>query len=596
MSSARLVADATEASASELARLRRENRALRAMSGILTAAGLSTGAWLYVAGSTDPAPATLGNSAELAATPGFLPAAGSLQEAAHPTAAAVEDWTLGFEIPEFFDTRMEWIGCGTYVVDQRQCGDCYAASAANVLGDRACIHLQANGEPVPLRQHGAHGAGTIERMFQQAGVCVGLGSMADLHQHGCKRNSFFVNPQALVSCGNVNNTEPPTYHPYPDGSGYKLGHTLYPSSTGCNGGEAQDAWRFFYHEGLTTMDASEDEGCTTYTSGTCAGEDPLNNGCRPCEFSQCADTGLKPERVRVDTFGWIMEEGLSDRGSWDESEAFASKGTDSFRPESQRAAMDRQVRKMQIEMMTNGPLHTCIDDYANFGLFYNQYPQAIYNSTEGSPNTGGHCIELMGWGTDQATGMPYWTWKNSWGTNFANGGYARFIRGVDLLGIESDVWAGCPSGSLCRLTDGVVHNETWVPKHAWFPVPPGFPVTTTTSTPYPYAGSATNAMGSTPKPALSSAARPSRSWPGGKEVALNRKAFSHHLVAPAVVAAVRHALGDEDLDRTTALATVRRVWSRSVRGLRVRVEVKNVDRHATATRHMEGHITAGWHR
>jgi len=275
-----------------------------------------------------------------------------------------------------------------------------------------------------------------------------------------------------------------------------------------------------------------------------------------------------------------MEEGLPDRGTWSEDEAFESKGTDKYRPKSQQKAMARQVKKMQIEMMTNGPLHTCMDDYANFALFFNQYPQGIYNSTDGSPLTGGHCIEIMGWGTDHATGMPYWMWKNSWGTNFANGGFGRFIRGVDLLGIESEVWAGCPSGSNCRLTAGVRHNETWVPKHAYFPYYPGVLATTTTET---------------PKYGAASAAHTSRSWSGGKEVELSREAFSHHTVSPMVVAAVQHALRDENLDWATAMAAVQRVWSRSVRGLRVRVEVNGVDRHATATRHMEGHLTSGWY-
>jgi len=462
-------------------------------------------------------------------------------------------------IPESFDTRSHWQGCGTFVVDQKQCGDCWAASAANTLGDRICIHLLENGKPIELPNGGSQGAGNVARMFQQAGKCVGAGTMQALHQHGCKRGAFFVNPQPLVSCGNVNSTAAPTYHPYGEDSGYVPGTTLYPSSSGCNGGEAQDAWRFLYHEGLTVMDSTEGAGCTTYTSGTCSGADPENNGCRPCEFSQCADTGLKPERFTVDSFGWIMEEDLPDRGVWeDDSESFSKNGTDRYRPASQKDAMDRQVKKMQIEMMTNGPLHTCIDDFANFALFFNEYPNGIYNSTEGSPKTGGHCIELVGWGTDHATGMKYWTWKNSWGTNFANGGFARFIRGVDLLGIESDVWTGCPSGTKCNLTAGVIRNETWVPKHARL---------------------------------QSSARTVSRSWPGGKESALSREDFSHHTVAPLVAAAARQALGLEELDDHTAISKVTRAWARSVRGLKVRVEVEGQDKHVVAHRHMEGHMS-----
>lgn len=179
---------------------------------------------------------------------------------------------------------------------------------------------------------------------------------------------------------------------------------------------------------------------------------------------------------------------------------------------------------------------------------------------------GGHCIELLGWGIDHATGMQYWTWKNSWGPNFANGGYGRILRGVDLLGIESDVWAACPSGSRCTLTDGVVHNETWVPKHAWFPVAPN-------------------------RKSPTSATTTSRTWPGGKEIEMRRRDFSHPTIAPVIVAAVRQALDDPEMDRETGLAAARRVWTRSVRGTRVRVEVEGASEHVMATRHMEGHLT-----
>lgn len=553
----------------EVQELRRENRMLKVAVAACTAAGgfygLSQGP-----ASVSPAssPVRAAASTNPAVAPEFLATPAQAAREAAGARSAEDD----IVIPEFFDTREKWLGCGTYVVDQGQCGDCWAASATNVMGDRVCIHFKEDGQPIEQEQNGAFGMGAQARLLQQAGKCIGNGTMGMAHEHGCKRGAFFLSPQALVSCGNMNNTLPPRFNPYKEGSGYKSGHTLYPSSTGCNGGEAQDAWRYMYHEGLTVMDSTQLAGCTPYTSGHCAKNDPMNNGCHPCDFRQCTDTGLAPEVYTVDSFGWIMEEDLPERGFWNfDVEGFTKKGTDKYRPVEQRAAMERQVRKMQIEMMTNGPLHTCIDDYANFGLFFNQYPMGIYNSTEGTPQTGGHCIELMGWGTDRATGMPYWTWKNSWGTNFANGGFARFIRGVDLVGIESDVWTGCPSGSFCKLTDGVVRNETWVPNHAYFPYPP--------TNPFPRNRSKS-----------SSASRPSRSWPGGKEMELTRKDFSHPLIAPLVTAAVRSVLGN-DLGKDEALAKAQRVWTRSVRGMKVRVQVEGSESHGHAIRHMEGHTT-----
>lgn len=527
--------------------LKLENKVLKCVVGAFLVGGV-------MVGSPGPAardPAAV-ESLAAAANDGSVEFLAGLKPVPSQLEAATSDDDI--EIPEFFDTRQEWLGCGTYVVDQGQCGDCWAASTANTFGDRMCIHILENGEPVSLPHSGAHGAGNIARKFQQAGKCVGNGTMGMAHEHGCKRGTFFISPQALVSCGNQGNTELPTYNPYPEGSGYVPGHTLYPSSLGCLGGEIQDAWRFLYHEGMTEYDSTQQAGCTPYTSGLCSKEDPEGNGCHSCDMRQCADTGLEPERYRVDTFGWIHEDDMPERGHWEDDESFDDQHTDQYRPPSQQAAMDRQVRKMQIEMMTNGPLHTCIDDYANFGLFFNQFPMGIYNSTDGTPQTGGHCIELIGWGTDRATGMPYWTWKNSWGTNFANGGFARIIRGKDLVGLESDVWVGCPAGSNCRLTAGVKRNETWIPNHSYGPQ-----------------------------------AERRRMTSGGRERELTRKEFSHSSVAPLVAQAVRQAR--PELSETEALAAASRVWTRSVRGLKLRVQVADEDGDYRVTRHMEGHVT-----
>jgi len=225
-------------------------------------------------------------------------------------------------------------------------------------------------------------------------------------------------------------------------------------------------------------------------------------------------------------------------------------------------AMARQVQKMQIEMMTNGPLHVCIDDFSNFGDFFNNHGAGIYNSTEGTPMTGGHCIELVGWGVDRESRMPYWTFKNSWNKDWVNSGFARWIRAADLCGIESDVWAGCPSGSACKLTEVVVHWENEDPERA-----PGAPA------PHP-----------------TSASRPSRNWPGGKEMELSREASSHSSVAPLVVAAVRKATRDPSLPSDKALAAAKRVWSRSRHGLRVRVEVDGLGDQWFAHKHPTGEI------
>jgi hypothetical protein len=472
----------------------------------------------------------------------------------HLADASIDDIFNASDIPASFDTRTEWYGCGQFVVNQGQCGDCWAASAANTLGDRACIHLKADGTAVGGRRGGAGGIGATERMFQIQGRCVGAGTDGLAHHHGCERKQEFPSPQRLVSCGSTNrdNLTPPTFNA---DDGFAPGVPLYNDSTGCNGGSTEDSWRYFYYEGLTTFDSTQKAGCTPYTSDLCSGKDPNNNGCRSCSaFDQCADTGLKPEPIRVHSFGYIMDKDLPERPI-----------TGMPRTDKDFAALDRQVKKMQVEMLTNGPLHVCIDDYANFGTFFNLHGSGIYNSTEGTPMTGGHCIELIGWGVDRESGLPYWTFKNSWGTSFASAGYARWLRGVDLCGIESDVYAGCPSNSDCELTAGVVVERAQQ-----------------------------RGLQAAGKPAVhpTSAAQPSRSWSGGKEIELTREAFSHGHIAPLVATAVRKARGDPTLSMDAALREVQRVWSRSLNGLRVRVELMGHGASVLAHQHVGGHIEA----
>jgi len=146
------------------------------------------------------------------------------------------------------------------------------------------------------------------------------------------------------------------------------------------------------------------------------------------------------------------------------------------------------------------------------------------------------------------------------------------------------VWVGCPSGSRCRLTSGVVHNESWIPHHAYFPYPPTRAHNTAASTQAPL-------LTGNKRMRPTSATQPSREWPGGKEILLSRSAFSHGTVAPLVLFAVRHSLGRDDLGMEPAFQAVSRVWSRSVRGLRLRIEFKGVAKHRMVSRHMDGQVT-----
>jgi len=71
-----------------------------------------------------------------------------------------------------------------------------------------------------------------------------------------------------------------------------------------------------------------------------------------------------------------------------------------------------------------------------------------YTCTKGSP----HAVQAIGWGQDEATGIPYWIIKNSWGPNWGENGFAKIQQG------QCNVDQGYMSWAEATLTDTPVAN------------------------------------------------------------------------------------------------------------------------------------------
>jgi len=78
----------------------------------------------------------------------------------------------------------------------------------------------------------------------------------------------------------------------------------------------------------------------------------------------------------------------------------------------------------------NGPPSICVD--AQYWQYYNG---GVITTNCGTSMD--HCVQLIGWTTFQ--GIPAWTVRNSWGTNWGYSGYLYVMRGADVCLIGNEV-------------------------------------------------------------------------------------------------------------------------------------------------------------
>jgi cathepsin C len=112
---------------------------------------------------------------------------------------------------------------------------------------------------------------------------------------------------------------------------------------------------------------------------------------------------------------------------------------------------------IMYELFTYGPVTATVKIFDPVGRgqidknFY-LYKGGIYGTNwESDPkeSDGYHAVAITGWGEeilssnrDVPTGQPtkYWNVRNSWGDGWGENGYAKVVRGVNRIIIESDNW------------------------------------------------------------------------------------------------------------------------------------------------------------
>jgi len=96
-----------------------------------------------------------------------------------------------------------------------------------------------------------------------------------------------------------------------------------------------------------------------------------------------------------------------------------------------------RVDWIQEAIFTNGPVEACFTVYEDFL----EYESGVYVYKTGD-ELGGHCIKLVGWGVEN--NLEYWIAQNSWGTSWGESGFFKIQKGVDMCGIEGEVFSALP--------------------------------------------------------------------------------------------------------------------------------------------------------
>eukprot|EP01091_Cochliopodium_minus_P000429 TRINITY_DN10407_c0_g1_i1.p1 TRINITY_DN10407_c0_g1~~TRINITY_DN10407_c0_g1_i1.p1 ORF type:complete len:313 (-),score=84.94 TRINITY_DN10407_c0_g1_i1:64-1002(-) len=160
----------------------------------------------------------------------------------------------------------------------------------------------------------------------------------------------------------------------------------FEGNDGCNGGIPQLAWTYTELAGLPTIE------CVPYTD---------DKG----QKVKCAH-----ECSNGQTFTRYHSKALSDK-------TFDS------------------VESIQNAIYTHGSVAGTMSVYSDFM----NYQSGIYVKQSNASYLGGHCIKILGWGSQG--GMDYWIVANSWGRSWGINGYFWIQRGVDMCGIDHDASA-----------------------------------------------------------------------------------------------------------------------------------------------------------
>ena len=241
----------------------------------------------------------------------------------------------------------------------------------------------------------------------KCGSCWAVGSISTLNDRLCimkgDNTTMLSADDPLANC---NSTIP----------GSELPTCVHPIYGGCGGGQLEFVWKWYVESGAVNGANYQHLGFSGEKIDTCA----------PYPFPPCHDPNwAHSQACTPDSF---------------QTPPHFTKCLEEYQPhywqDKIKATSWYKVpsEAIQAEIKTRGPVScqvmaTCSMAYYTSGV-YIPYGQVC----------GGHVMRIVGWGVENGT--DYWWVANSWGKNWGDNGFIKWIRGINAAGIESGVVTG----------------------------------------------------------------------------------------------------------------------------------------------------------
>lgn len=127
---------------------------------------------------------------------------------------------------------------------------------------------------------------------------------------------------------------------------------------------------------------------------------------------------------------------------------------------------ENNYEQLMYSVATFGPIAVSVDASS-----WHSYSSGIFNGCDQSNPDINHAVVLLGFGTDESTGLDYWLVRNSWSASWGEAGFIRLLRkskkqeeetcGIDITPQDGTACAGDTQPIKVCGTCGILYDSSY---------------------------------------------------------------------------------------------------------------------------------------